>query len=994
MDDLGEPPSTPSNDNSQRFSTPPPPINTNSLSIAQHPDSPSLEMSSRTPTPSPPPSFNFTQPAPSISEAAAFWSLSSSANLRTQRSIRELGVLINSRKRAAAKVALRNAVGAATAYIDQDDSGTYNPKGGRVTPPIPSVKKPKRQRVEEDDDDGNPRPKKKNWVGYGSIITFKFTTKKALDYLQSITPDHFSESGNTNVEDEETDSDHDSGYGASFEFPRSKRKTKKPARFGDSTRDDGLTLKDLTIGHPQRRGCKSCFHSGNDACSLIHDPDSYPCEECDDAGFDCELILIPEYKKACERCKALKLTCSYKVDGGKHQTRCEACEDRNVACCAGPRSEESFTRRMDHVLSRSTPERQVLASLRQESPPERDRQFVSCNQCRNQGKKCSLKGKRSTGPCSHCRKAGEECQFAWAPTRAQSPPSQLALQLVMKSENQKLRKRRRQQQQGRNPSTPEPATHKELTGEAYTPETHTKTLYSEMEAKALKQNKNQNKKRNALGFDTEPKGKQHHKSKNYKLWKGPQSPKLIGTTLGIRHIEIVTAFCHPIKFNYIPPPTFSPFTLPFRRASTTSSTISSNNDPNNKKSKAGELIQAPPPGPCNFCESPFFPLTGLTDSTGPKTVEGFYYPDGSGFEEISGGYSELGYKPTKMCVTCTTHRIKIMSCIMHQVRKLRTEREWSVKHGAKEKEIDGKVFDDIEWDKATRAVHAGDLEGGKLIMDAKWCSICPNLATSKCCRRQPVLNDNGEEVIEDGCGLLLCDACVKLMEKIIDGLFFNLFSNRVPKLANTSRKGGVRTNPQILDALIRVIVSQSYRFPDGVRADASFLTEGGELMVRLGQGMGEEPLVDAGSDSENRDRPSFSSRFGGEPHVNHHNDTDDPRFVSKRTSTWGEKMTMDKPTKQDTMKPKKDVKGKGKDWSYFEPEFWPKNWDPNTNTLLDTNSGEDDYAVKAPAPAGPKNTPAPPSKKKTSKKMTVEQDKDKSKKEKNVEVIDLTGDGD
>ncbi|KAF8852909.1 hypothetical protein BDZ45DRAFT_93716 [Acephala macrosclerotiorum] len=620
----------------------------------------------RTPSPSPPPQFNFNEVASSNPEAAFFASVDTSAHLKLQRSVRALATEIQSRQRAAAQAGLRKAAGGATAYIDQDESGTYdpNPKRKRATPPAPSTKKPKRARIlgpEDLDDDGNPKSRKKNMVGYRNLVSFKFEKESSLAYLRTLTPEPFPEPEFDRPEyndpeeesdsdtDSDTDSDEDSGYGGSFP-KKSKRNIKKPIRLGETQRDDGLTLEGLSIGHPQRRGCKSCFLSGNDDCSLIQDPDTYPCEECDDAGCDCQLILPPKYKAVCKRCKAMRQPCSYKLDGGKDQDSCKACADSGIECCAGPRSEGNFTRRMEAVFSRTTPEREKLAGLREDSSPERDRKYVMCNQCRNGGKKCNLKGKKATGPCRECKKAGQECQFVWKPTRLLSLMGNGEDSASSRTPKKKGGKNR----PDRDPLTPSP-TSREQAGEPHTPNTHTQTLYAEVEAKL----KRKQKKLEAKG--------------------------LIPKDEGVKHQHIITSFCHPIKFNYIPPPTFSPFDLPVTRRSTTSEASvasSSNTNPTNntsifgnksntsrkekKKSKKSKVIAPPQPDPCDFCLSPFFPLTGLADNSGPRTVEGYYDPSGSGFEEISGGYSELGYKSTKMCVDCTTARIRIMGCEGHR----------------------------------------------------------------------------------------------------------------------------------------------------------------------------------------------------------------------------------------------------------------------------------------------------------------------------------------
>jgi hypothetical protein len=289
-------------------------------------------------------------------------------------------------------------------------------------------------------------------------------------------------------------------------------------------------------------------------------------------------------------------------------------------------------------------------------------------------------------------------------------------------------------------------------GDAHTPKTNTATLYQELESKLNNRH-----------------GKRREKNPT------SSTSGLVGQTLDQKHIHITTSFCHPIAFNYIPDP----------------------------------LLKFP----CNWCESPLFGLFGLADHTGPKTVEGFYWPDGRGFEEIFGGYSELGYSASKMCVSCTFERVRIRGCAGHELRRLGRG------------EIDFRGFDDEEWFKAERAIRRGDVKGGELILGSKWCSICPQLARFICCSNQTQGGGGGEE--GGGCGLLLCEECEVLLKRCV--------------------KGGAKGSGAVLDAMVRTIKSNGWMYNMGVRADAEFLTGTGELMVRLEKGMGSGRLVRGGA---------------------------------------------------------------------------------------------------------------------------------------------------
>ena len=174
-------------------------------------------------------SLNYDAPAASGAEHAYF----SENTQRPQmpRSIRDLGQILNSKRRATVQGPIR---GAATAWIDQDDSGTYDPKAARATPPVTPPRRTKALRVfDELDEDGNPKPRltRSHRVGYSFPMTIVLTLEAGLDYLRSITPGPFNSEADDTLS-ESLDPEKDSGYG-SF----SRRKTKRPRRLGEwSTR--------------------------------------------------------------------------------------------------------------------------------------------------------------------------------------------------------------------------------------------------------------------------------------------------------------------------------------------------------------------------------------------------------------------------------------------------------------------------------------------------------------------------------------------------------------------------------------------------------------------------------------------------------------------------------------------------------------------------------------------------------------------------------------
>ncbi len=274
-------------------------------------------------------------------------------------------------------------------------------------------------------------------------------------------------------------------------------------------RADGLTLDDLTVDHPQRRGCKACFEAGDDECTLIEHKFEYPCEACRYGSVECELIIPPELKKSCERCKQKRRSCSYVSDGGEGVETCDQCANEGVKCCAGPLK---LSKTFDKSTSR---EIGVRPSVVDDEGKEVSRMWVACNQCRVLGKHCSLRGKDNLGPCSGCRKNHEQCKFVLPPKRQLQLSAAPDLSHPHRSKQPKIdhyfsRKR------GEGPETLEEKNVRKSLGIS-SPATNTRNLLEEVAALSR------------LGRRALKKG--------------------------MLHILRKTSFCHPIQFNYIPDPT-------------------------------------------------------------------------------------------------------------------------------------------------------------------------------------------------------------------------------------------------------------------------------------------------------------------------------------------------------------------------------------------------------------------------------------------------------
>lgn len=140
-------------------------------------------------------------------------------------SIRDIGMMMNAKRKAATQP-MR---GAGSAWLDQDDSGNYDPaqEGRRRRAETPPRRAAKRARV-HNDEGGTPRPSREprygKKIGYGSfLVTLQVTSNKGLEYLRSISPGPYSDE-----ESEESETDSDQPLAARLKTRRSRKTKAKP----------------------------------------------------------------------------------------------------------------------------------------------------------------------------------------------------------------------------------------------------------------------------------------------------------------------------------------------------------------------------------------------------------------------------------------------------------------------------------------------------------------------------------------------------------------------------------------------------------------------------------------------------------------------------------------------------------------------------------------------------------------------------------------------
>ncbi|KAA8571526.1 hypothetical protein EYC84_001526 [Monilinia fructicola] len=760
--------------------------------------------------------------APTAKEALPFsfprtsYRSSPSIEYDPQTSLRDFSIMFSSsNRRHAAIKGQAQRVGAAGA--DKDDSGTYDPsmEHKRNTRPTRVKKK------ENGAGDGSLRTggetvgaagtrsarKTKAHGSYELIITIGLAGEEGLEYLRKITPGPEGDDRKLSPIREADDEDSGDNDDEEAEYPIHSTRRKK-IKLSHNQRSDGLTLQDLSYGHPQRRGCKSCFEAGDDQCSLIEHRHEWPCEGCQDAGVDCELISPPELKVSCIRCREmLRKRRSFADDGGKGVDACQACEEANVKCIAGPKAGSGSSMRMNEVLAnvgmkkkqnlkaRGGNTKKILPTTSTATTKKSQtmlRKWVPCNRCKYEFKgKCSLK-KDDEGPCNRCIKANVPCTFTMLPTILSTPSNSNVKDKGKETEDPKE-------------SSPVFRTPQDLTqtiilestklNDRVWRTTHPHVRRTKAQQKAFERAQSsdssdvqlmsttpmiQPHQSNALAQTSTPSYSQN------KVISTALPPNFIMSQNGIRTIIITTAFSHPIIFNYLRDP----------------------------------LSRYPA---CTFHANPFFGLFGF----GAREVTVVPWPsiNGAGYEELENGHgdSEVGEEKTRMCVKCTYDRVKILGCEEHVMKILEgvDQRMWDSGMVSKSVQACKCGLDEGRWGKG----NGGEPEKGsiaELVWRARWCAVCPSPGAWICEHGGSGRSESGSmqnsNTGKRGCGLILCDTCHELHAKI--------------------QKGGRKGRRAVLGRVIQLAGEASRRsdYPDGVRADAGLLREDGELYVRRQMG--------------------------------------------------------------------------------------------------------------------------------------------------------------
>lgn len=571
------------------------------------------------------------------------------------------------------RTATRESVRNLSTWVDQDKSGDYDPDSKTAQLEItPKRKREPLAALQDERGEAKLKKPKTNTYQFGRRhgqsfpFTFKFESDAGRTLLKKLSqlPDKQasqSESSDPSISwwSASGDSFDTNDTSQSFQ-PYSLRKqprsqSGRPSHHFDNSANQNVPgIEEVTLGHPAARGCKGCLELGI-LCTLLKEGYTYPCVDCVEDGIECELVLPPSKKRPCESCRRRKIVCSYR-EGGNHSVPCQQCTDSTLKCIAGPLSGRT----------RTGPSLDQDFSAKQRFVPTAQRLFITCTQCRQAKRWCSLKNKDQEAPCKHCKSTDIDCTFERLPD--------------------KPKKRRK---------------------------------VSAKRAERLKQ---------------------------------IQDPVISAGAPQTKTIK--TRYAHPIAFNYVH--------------------VEDNED---------ESV------PCDWCASLAFGVLGL-DEVEVAVID---HGAGQGYIELSGGHTERGQKPSRMCPDCTMERLQISGCKTHDIQP-----------------IQGLDPDDFDFDAAIKCLLPGSQRNAGS-PPYKYCVVCPGPAFLECCKPNTLDVGPDEDALElssaAGCGLLLCETCAVSLVEEHDGS---------------------------LESLVAALEIDGGQF--GLRADVKFLLGSGELLQRITAG--------------------------------------------------------------------------------------------------------------------------------------------------------------
>ena len=524
-----------------------------------------------------------------------------------------------------------------------------------------------------------------------------------------------------------------------------------------------LSITDLNVGHPEARGCKQCFEL-NQTCDLLQEGSSYPCYLCRKGKEDCELVIPPEKKAACERCKKKRISCSYRHEGSDHTKDCDACILTGYKCLAGPLSGRMRTGpSLDQHFA-------PLAAV----PPVTTAPIIVATaltpQHGNNGQAGGYSSGQTSGSSDGQASHSSNGQSSSSSNGQSSPSSngQSSSSSNGQASGSSTSQTSSSSTRGTNGSgdTPDDSDGQGSSGNAPThpnvPDPTPATRKRKREPTLMDNYLLAGVAMSAHLIETE--GIDWRLPKDL-TWKHGRKQSKRPTTVADMKAKRSAADQRFIKalikaFDVIFPPDDDEPEAPDLGSTSTPSTSQLPSPPPDVPKKTiitrlAHPIQLnyyacadDPIPPCHFHPVTAYLINGLAVVT-PEVIDS---PEGEGYTEVSGGHFNTGYPASRMCVSCVQERVRIINCPGHVFDRLPDS---EVYHGPPEKCLDHLYEDGLQSDNDNTNTNDNendndndDIEAGKKEkQEFKWCAVCPMPAKYKCVGRKW------------GCGLVLCESC-------------------------------------------------------------------------------------------------------------------------------------------------------------------------------------------------------------------------------------------
>ncbi|KFY81675.1 hypothetical protein V500_11191 [Pseudogymnoascus sp. VKM F-4518 (FW-2643)] len=480
---------------------------------------------------------------------------------------------------------------------------------------------------------------------------------------------------------------------------------------------------------PTDGSCSSCRTFGLE-CSILDDPDQFPCTTCSEEGIPC-VVLKP---KTLEAKEVLAVAKKNKKDRERLQKEQKKKNGKKLVQLAAQRAAPKID--------------------------PKNRKYISCAPCRaGNFHSCSLKTKENTGPCRRCISRKVPCTFEDKVTK---------------------------------------------TGKA-----------GAKDGKGGKTSMAPAKGRKNLSMGSVPRPRVAPKKKE-------RVPD------GMFKKTIKTKFCHPIMFDVnVQMTAFMGMNSYARKChfhTTTAFPMLGLGEP-----EEIEVYGPKNPSPANpfvYTEcSRRLAVDKYEEEPEEDGEEGEESEEAEGSGESEGGeYGEEGagnkkaeeitYEdPTFICTSCTFDRQRILFCDAHRIRAIA-----GLKHPR-----------DFDYNAAVMKIWRDQIRGigANTAKDVKWCSVCVAPAFYECCSPDRFAG-------EVGCGLMLCEVCAQGLcggENKLKGLLDEVAELQAPNSFMPIQNRRSVIQQVTLDILIDRAECDMFRYEDGIRADAGFLTNRGELKL-------------------------------------------------------------------------------------------------------------------------------------------------------------------